>query len=289
MYSETTSASTLADLYRQAVRRLAVHGIDSPELDARLIVEHVLSLPAGGLVANPQARLTPTARESVMSGLERRCTREPVSRIIGYRGFWKLDFVLGPGVFDPRPDSEVLVETALQIAHGRDALRVLDLGCGGGCLLLSIVQELSSSWGMGIDISDDALAIATLNAQRHRLDHRVVFRCSDWCQELRESFDLIVCNPPYIRDDELARLPPEVSDFDPRIALSGGADGLESYRTLAAQVGVHLAPSGSVLFEVGCDQAIAVASLLKQCDFRIREIITDLAGHKRCVVADKWT
>lgn len=287
MYSETASASTLADLYRQAVRRLTACGVDSPKLDARLVIEYVLSLPVGGVVANPQARLTPAARESVAFALVRRCGREPVSRIIGYRGFWKLDFTLGPGVFDPRPDSEVLVETALRIAHGQDALRVLDLGCGSGCLLLSIVQELSSSCGVGVDISDEALAIAILNAQRHRLNHRVVFHCSDWCQELRESFDLIVCNPPYIRDDELAQLPLEVGDFDPRIALAGGADGLESYRTLASQLGAHLAPGGSVLFEVGCDQATAVASLLKQRGFRIREILTDLAGHKRCVVADR--
>lgn len=273
--------STLGELYHQAVKQLAKCGVDQPQLDARVIIEHTMSLPEWSVIINPQ--LSVESSLSVIESISRRCKREPVSRILGYRGFWQLDFVLDPGVFDPRPDSEILVETALQFARHRPAPRVLDLGCGTGCLLLSIVHELPAANGVGVDLSDQTLANARVNARRHGLDNAVVFRCGNWCQQLDGRFDLIVCNPPYVCDDEFARLPAEVA-FDPRLALAGGHDGLDCYRIVGPQLAAHLVPQGLALFEVGWNQAGRVKGLLKKCGLSVQDVIPDLSGHDRCLV-----
>jgi release factor glutamine methyltransferase len=227
------------------------------------------------------------AHESILSTVHRRLAREPVSRIVGARAFWGRMFRVSPATLDPRPDSETLVAAALEVVAGR-AVRILDLGTGTGCLLLSLLAELPGASGVGVDISAEALLVARENARDHGLSERSEFLEGDWGRGLLEPFDLIVCNPPYIRQEDLVRLQPEVTNFDPALALDGGPDGLAAYRSLLRHL-PPLAPAASILFEVGAGQSAAVAGMLQALfngspEAQIRSW-PDLSGIQRVVGA----
>jgi release factor glutamine methyltransferase len=210
--------------------------------------------------------------------------REPVSRILGRREFWSLDFHLSPATLDPRPDSETLIDEALAGIPDRKApLSVLDLGTGTGCLLLALLSELPNAAGTGIDRSEEAVATATANARRLGFGQRARFAAGDWGAGLSERFDLVVSNPPYIPEAEIETLAPEVVRFDPLAALAGGPDGLDAYRTIVAQLSNLLKSNGKVIFEVGAGQAADVAALLVTAGFSGIGTRRDLAGVERAV------
>jgi release factor glutamine methyltransferase len=215
----------------------------------------------------------------------RRLAREPVSRILGTRDFWKSCFKLGKDTLDPRPDSETLIETALKYVP-QGAHRVLDLGTGTGCLLLSLLQEWPAASGVGVDISEGATEIAKENAQDLGLDHRARFVTGHWESFQTDSpFDVLISNPPYITEAEIKTLAPEVAQYDPLRALSGGKDGLDCYRSIIKTAKNWLKPGGWLFFEIGHRQGKTVKDLLEQGGFHVLQTVPDLAGNDRCTVA----
>jgi release factor glutamine methyltransferase len=216
----------------------------------------------------------------------RRLGREPVSRILGRRGFWTLDLALGPATLDPRPDSETVVEAVLAaLPEPRAPLRLLDFGTGSGCLLLALLVELPTATGLGIDRSLAALEIARANARAAGLAGRAAFVQADWGGPLAGRFEVIVTNPPYIPSGDIAGLQPEVADFDPRLALDGGDDGLDCYRALVPDIARLLAPGGVAALEVGRGQAAAVGAMLTAAGLESLGARRDLGGVERCVTA----
>lgn len=278
------SAPTLRDTVRAAEARLSAAGVDSPGLDARLLVMHALGLTRERLLIQATARLSPAQADRVTAFIDRRVAREPVSRIIGRREFWSLDFAITSATLDPRPDSETVISAALDIVGDRHApLRLLDLGTGTGCLLLALLSELREAAGLGVDRDAGAVETAAANARALGLDRRARFAVGDWGMGLTERFDLVVSNPPYIPDGDIEGLEPEVSRFEPRGALAGGADGLDAYRRIAGHLGGLLEAQGHAVFEVGAGQAEPVAAILEQSGFAVVRIVRDLAGIERCV------
>lgn len=275
-----------------AARRLLSFGIglepDEARREARLLLEHSLGLAPNQLRSGEREVMPAAELERYDSLIERRRRREPVSQIMGQWEFWGLPFFVTPDTLTPRPDTETLVQAALDLAPDRSApLRLLDLGTGTGCLLLALLHELPNATGLGIDRSAAALAVAERNAAALGLGGRARFALGDWAAGLAESFDIIVSNPPYIPQDQIPGLMPEVSRHEPRLALDGGADGLDCYRQLAPQLAARLAPGGHALLEVGQGQAAEAAAILSGAGLDPAGFRDDLGGRERCVIFNK--
>jgi len=271
----------LADAFRQA-------GLDSPDLDARMLTEHALGLDHTRLVAEPGRRLADDGARALTALATRRLQREPIARILGVKEFWGLSFKLNDATLVPRPETETVVEAALQAIglagpRGR-ALRICDLGTGSGALLVALLHELPYAIGVGTDISPEALAAARDNADRLGLLRRAEFVTSDFGAALAGMFDLVVSNPPYIESGVIATLDREVR-HDPRRALDGGADGLDCYRTIAGQAAKLLKPGGHLVVELGIGQEDAVATLFRAAGLVPLPARLDLAGVPRALSA----
>jgi len=277
---------TLQGWLRETERRLAEAGIESARLDAQVLVAAVLGGDAGALRFAEDRPVESRDGQRIENFLRRRAkTREPVSRILGKREFWSLDFRITPAVLDPRSDSETLIEAALPLFPNRAApLAILDLGTGSGCLLLAALYEFPNAVGLGIDASAVALAVAADNAQRLGLAARAHFERGDWGRGIAKRFGLVLCNPPYIAEAERASLPPEVARHDPPAALFAGPDGLDAYRAILPDLPRLMAPGGRALFEIGATQGRAVSEIARAAGFAVVEIKPDLAGRERCVV-----
>jgi release factor glutamine methyltransferase len=277
--------ATLRGLLRAAEARLAEAGVESPPFDARLLVAAALDLPPDNLRFAADRPLVDGEWARAESLLARRVAREPVSRILGQREFWSLEFRVTPDVLDPRPDSETLIEAALVLFPNRAApLRVLDLGTGSGCLLLAALYEYPNATGLGIDASEKALDVARGNAIGQGLAARGRFVLGDWGTNLAERFDLVLCNPPYLAESERAALSPEVARHDPPAALFAGRDGLDAYRAALPDLARLLAPQGRALFEIGATQGAAVSAIALGAGLTVLELRRDLSGRERCVV-----
>ncbi len=278
----------ILDAFLQSARqRLAQAGVETPAVDVRVLAAAALGLDRAALLTQGGRVLSAEEEARLTLYIERRCAREPVARILGARAFWGHDFALNEATLEPRPDTETLVETALQmLAARRDApLRVLDLGTGTGAILLSLLGEWEKATGLGVDIAPRAIEQARQNAAALGLDARASFQLGDWLAGVTGRFDVIVSNPPYIPAGEIPELMPEVRCYDPRAALDGGADGLAPYRHLAPLLPDYLQPQGVVLFEVGQGQAADVAALLARAGLKPGPMVQDLAGIDRCVTA----
>ncbi len=228
-------------------------------------------------------RLRNAARDDAqfLDFISRRAAREPVSLILGRRAFWTHDFHVTSAVLDPRPDTETLVEAALNVPF----TRVLDLGTGSGCILLSLLSERPKASGLGVDCSDAALEVAQINRAEMALDRRATLIRSDWFSEVSGQFDLIVSNPPYITAEAFDALAPEVRDHEPKIALTPGGDGLGAYRIITVQALDYLAPGGHLMVETGFDQAVTVEALFKAAGFAEIRSIRDINGKDRVIAA----
>lgn len=278
-------AVTLAQALTRAAGKLASSGIAAPRLDARLLLAHALGVPSEKMTSLGAQTLSEAEQSAFFDLLLRRRAGEPVSRLVGRREFWSLDFDITPDVLDPRPDSETVVEAALGALQGRAAPRIVDLGTGSGCLLLALLSERPDATGLGIDISAAACRVAAGNARRLGLDERAAFACMDWNGAMAAGgCDVVVSNPPYIADGEIDGLAPEVARHDPRGALSGGADGLDAYRRLAPASAALLRPGGFAAVEVGAGQGPAVERLFAAHGLALRAARRDLAGIDRCLV-----
>ena len=277
--------------------RIAVRDVDASlrramvaEANARLEAWLLLGAATGrtraDLMAMSQDRLTPEVETRLAKLVDRRLAHEPIAYILGEREFWSLPFAVSPDVLIPRPESETLVEAALEAVPDRSApLRVLDLGTGSGCLLIALLSELPQATGLGVDLSQAALTVAETTAAHLGLGHRADFQLRDWGRGLNEHFDLVVSNPPYIAEFEWRHLPPDVREFEPALALAGGPDGLTAYRALAPDCARLVVPGGTVVLEIGQGQGDAVEALLTRRGLTVIQRCQDLAGIERCVIA----
>nr|WP_283091900.1 peptide chain release factor N(5)-glutamine methyltransferase [Magnetospirillum sulfuroxidans] len=273
---------------RALTMRFQAAGIDTARLDARLLVAEALAVEPGRLISHPEIIPDPQQQTAIEGMAARRENREPISHILGRRGFWTLDLRVTADTLDPRPDTETLVAGMLErLVDHAAPLRLLDFGTGSGCILLALLSELPQASGLGIDQSAAALAVAAENAANTGLAARASFQCGNWGQGLSGQFDVIVSNPPYIPDGEIDGLAPEVSRHEPRSALAGGGDGLECYRALAPHIVRLLAPGGVVGVEVGAGQADDVAALFTAAGLSSPRVAPDLSGIGRCVFATR--
>lgn len=281
MTSISAARRALAARFRDA-------GLDSPELDARVLVGHALGLDLTGLVRSGVQELTPGQDETIGTYAARRLAREPVARILGTKEFWGLPLCLNGDTLVPRPETETVVEAALKtLDAGASRVwprRIVDLGTGSGALLLALLTELPAAWGIGTDISPAALAMARYNAATLGLSERTGFVACDYGAALRGPFDLVISNPPYVAQRDLATLAPEVSDFDPHRALDGGVDGMDGYRAIAADASRLLASGGTLVVELGAGQNEAVARLFAEQGLVLACSHPDLAGIARALV-----
>jgi release factor glutamine methyltransferase len=271
---------------RSLARALAQCGIESAQIDARVLLCAALGIDHADFVRDPGCPLGAGAATAA-SFAARRLNREPVSRIIGHRDFWRARFQIGPAVLDPRPSTETLIEAVLDHAarSPRENWRILDLGTGSGAILCSLLQSLPGSFGAGVDRSPGACVIARDNLLTLGLAPRGYIVCCDWTRAMRGPFDVIVSNPPYVVRGEIARLAPEVRDHDPRLALDGGEDGLAAYREIVPASRDMLAPGGLIALEVGAGQHSAVESLLTGTFGSPVKTRLDLDGGQRVVLA----
>ncbi|HZT24443.1 MAG TPA: peptide chain release factor N(5)-glutamine methyltransferase [Pseudolabrys sp.] len=264
-------------------------GIEAPEADARLLLAHALRLNRTQLAAQWDRILEARETDAVSALAARRLRREPVARILGVKEFWSLPLVVTPAVLVPRPETETVVEAALD-ALGQDgttmeSLRILDIGTGSGALLLALLKELPKAIGLGTDISEAALDVARLNAERNGLKDRCTFIACDIAAGVQGWFDLIVSNPPYIGRNEIASLAPEVREFEPMEALDGGNDGLAAYRAIAPHALRLLTAGGRLFVELGAGQESPVAALFTKAGLRVIGTRKDLAGIPRVLGA----
>jgi release factor glutamine methyltransferase len=316
----------LAEFLKDALEKLKQASVANPQLDARLLAGYALDLDRAQMLSQSQRILMPEECGLIESLLTRRAAGEPVARIIGHREFWGLNFGLNEATLEPRPDSETLIEailssfrrtpessasdsehmsqTAFQFEPlldscradsrrwipafaGMTKTRILDLGTGTGCLLLSLLHELPTATGIGIDINPRAVDQASKNAAALNLDNRAEFRTGEWLNGIAEKFDIIISNPPYIPTPIIPTLMREVRDYDPLPALDGGADGLAPYRLLIPKLPAVMNPGALAAFEVGRGQARQVEDLFQQNGFTNIAVRRDLSGVERCVTADR--
>jgi release factor glutamine methyltransferase len=267
-------ARALADAARQLES-----GSDTARLDAELLMAEALHIDRDKLILSPPDRKVP---DRFWKMVERRKSGEPVAYITGRRAFWNIELHVGPGVLVPRPDSEVLIASAIEHFEGSDGpLRVLDLGTGPGTLLLAALDIWPEARGIGIDVSRQALTYAAANARRIGVESRVKLIQGDWADGLMDRFDLVLCNPPYVAEG--AELGPGVREYEPDEALFAGKHGLDAYRALAPQLPRLLEPGGLAAVEIGIGQAEAVTKLLARDGLGAR-VAPDLAGRARALL-----
>jgi release factor glutamine methyltransferase len=283
-------ARTVEAARRALAEAFAAAGLDSPQLDARILLGHALGLDQAPLLAAGQRSLSADEERAIAALAARRLAREPVARIVGTKEFWSLDLRVDDATLVPRPETETVVEAALAFIDLRGSrvrdLRIVDIGTGSGAILLALLRELKSAHGIGSDIDPRALRVARSNTVRLG-EGKAAFVACDLAAALRGPFDLIVANPPYIPSRDIATLAPEVRLFDPRRALDGGADGLNFYRAIAAVAPELLAPDGAVVVEIGVGQAEPVTAIFAAAGLVPSPPRPDLNGIPRALIAAK--
>jgi release factor glutamine methyltransferase len=285
-----TSGASLAEAVDVLTRLFGDSGIESAQADARILVAHALRLNRAGLISQSDRRLDAPEIDAIAARGLRRLNREPVARIVGTKEFWSLPLEISPAVLVPRPDTETLVELALDWIDQRslraERLRVLDIGTGSGAILLALVSELDNAFGTGIDISEEALAVARRNAERLGFANRTTFLLGDFGKDLEGPFDLVVSNPPYVRSADIGTLDPDVREHDPHLALDGGVDGLSAYRAIAGEARRMLAPGGQLIVELGIGQEADVSRLITAAGLGVSgPARKDLGGVSRALSA----
>jgi release factor glutamine methyltransferase len=283
-----TDGLTLVQAWAAARRRLEAAGIEGPVIDARLMLEVAAQATRSDIVTDPYRVLTPDQVQTLDSFLNRRAAREPVSHILGRKGFWTLELKVTPDVLTPRPDTEVIVDYVLKTLTPDQPLHMLDLGVGSGAILLAILSERVMATGLGVDISTAALEVARENAALIGLGDRAHFLHADWADGQPDGhYDLVVSNPPYIATGVIATLEPEVREHEPHLALDGGKDGLDAYRKLAGEIMRVLKPGGLFAIEIGYDQSRPVEALMRHAGAKGVRTLKDLANRNRVVTGTK--
>ncbi|WP_333586483.1 peptide chain release factor N(5)-glutamine methyltransferase [Phenylobacterium sp.] len=280
--------TTLVQAWGAARKRLEAAGLSGPVIDARLLVEAAAEATRMDIVTDPYRALSAEQEARLEDYLSRRERREPVSHILGRKGFWKIMLQVNANVLTPRPDTECVVDAVLKATAETDRLSILDLGVGSGAILLAILAERPAAKGLGVDVSDEALAVARDNAAHLGLAGRCALLRGDWAEGLAEAqFDIVTANPPYIATEVIETLEPEVRVHEPRLALDGGPDGLDAYRRLAPEILRVLKPGGLFAVEIGYDQKAAVEALFQAAGALEVRTEQDLAGLDRVVLGKK--
>ncbi|MCO6188212.1 peptide chain release factor N(5)-glutamine methyltransferase [Rhizobium sp. L1K21] len=277
--------SDIASVLKDVRRRFEQAGFGEAAQDARVLVSGILGLSATELILHDRQVLSAEECGRIEVAVKRRLAGEPVYRILGERSFYGLNFKLSADTLEPRLDTEILVDAALEaVGDNGGHVRILDLGIGTGAIILSLLHALPKAHGVGCDISEGAVATAQENAERLGLSARFEARISNWFENVEGRFDLIVSNPPYIESDEIEGLAPEVRQFDPRAALDGGPDGLAPYRAIAQNAAGFLNENGFVAVEIGWQQRIDVSGIFTESGFVFRRCVKDLGGHDRVLL-----
>jgi release factor glutamine methyltransferase len=279
--------TTIGAALAAAARRLGESGSQTPGLDARLLMEWAAGWEAARLISASQDELRANVAERFRRAVAERAGGRPVARIVGSREFWGLDFELGDETLVPRPDTETLVGSVLSRVEAPRSEwrgRICDLGTGSGAILVTLLSELPAASGVGVDLSTAAIDIARRNGERHGVTGRVDWLCGDYTEVPRERFDILVANPPYVATAEISGLALEVRAHDPHLALDGGSDGLDAYRTIAARLPQLIHPGGLVALELGVGQADSVAQLTSRHGLDSISVDPDIAGIPRVLV-----
>ncbi len=275
----------ITTILNSAKNNLQQSGCDNPSLDAQLLLAHTIGKTREFIIGRPEHPLSTEEISAYESLIKRRQNREPLAKIIGKKEFWSREFIVSGATLDPRPDSETIIEAVLELFPDKNSeLKVADFGTGSGCLLLTILAEYPESLGIGVDIQRDTLDIAAENAAKLGLAKRSEFILNNWAEGMDGKFDLIISNPPYIKNSDIKELAPEVSAHEPYMALAGGEDGLDCYRLLAPQLKNLLKPNGHLIFEFGMGQENSVREISEHAGMQFISFKNDLAGIIRCIV-----
>lgn len=268
-------------------RRLLDADVDTADEDARLLLRAATGLTSLELATQQQSALTPEQSLLLEQYVTRREAHEPVSRILGSRGFWTVDLLVTPNVLDPRPDTETLIETALSLVENKPnaPLKILELGAGSGAIACALLSELPKAEAIIVDLSPHACKASQTNLARCGLSNRAFVLQAWWYEAIQAQFDLIISNPPYVASAALNTLPPSVRLYDPLLALDGGEDGLDCYRAIIQNLPRVLKSRGLVIFELGCGQAADVRLMLEAMSLQVEKIARDLGGHERALAA----
>jgi release factor glutamine methyltransferase len=282
--------TTIRQLLDELSGQLIAADIENPRKEARLLVQHVTGLEVAQIIGDPDQSLGADDIRRIRDLTTRRSASEPLALITGVKEFWSLPFAVTPDTLIPRPDSESLIEAALEATPGRNQkLRILDLGVGSGCLLLALLSELPRAWGLGVDLNPAAIATAKRNADTLNLEDRVAFSCGNWGDSLSPDengkFDLVICNPPYVTENEWRELDGNIRLYEPRLALDGGPDGLQAYRSISAQLGLYLAPLGIAIIEMGYGQHVDIKEIFERSGHRVQGMRQDFSKVNRCLLA----
>ncbi|MEP4031121.1 peptide chain release factor N(5)-glutamine methyltransferase [Roseibium polysiphoniae] len=277
--------TTFGDLYRDVRKRFREANLETPDLDARLLMAAALEVSPSDLILREDDKVGDDQRLLALKYADQRLIGLPVGRILGEREFWGLRFFLNEETLEPRPDTETLVQAVLDRVPCEEPLVLADIGTGTGAIAVALLTELPNAVCAAVDISERALECARGNAARHGVAERLLPVRSDYASSLGAGVDWVLSNPPYIRTKVVEGLASEVREHDPGRALDGGANGLDAYREIVPQALHCLSPGGRIALEIGFDQAQEVSELLRQCGFLHIEIIQDLAGNDRVVLA----
>ena len=282
--TDVSAKPTLVTAWKAATAVLKAGRIDSPSIDARLLLEVAAGCSRTDILTDPYRVVQPDQQTVLDAFVERRLRREPVSRILGKKGFWKIMLNVTPDVLSPRSDTEAVLDVVMLAFPPHRAFEMIDLGTGSGAILLATLAERAGARGVGTDISFEALAVARENATNLELDNRAAFLRTEWAAGFGDdSFDLVVSNPPYIPSGDIPGLDPEVREHDPLLALDGGPDGLAAYRELAPEIRRILRPDGIFAVEIGWDQGPQVKALFEAAGFDGVIVVKDLSDRDRVV------
>ena len=276
--------TNLVTAWKTATATLKAARVDQPSIDAGLMLQAAAGVTRTDILTDPYRVVTPDQQAALDAFVERRLRREPVSRILGRKGFWQIMLNVTPDVLSPRPDTEAILDVVMLAFGPHQAFEMIDLGAGSGAILLATLAERAGARGVGTDISSEAIAVAKENAANLELDNRATFLRTEWATGFGDdSFDLVVSNPPYIRSNDIPGLDPEVRDHDPLLALDGGPDGLVAYRELAPEIRRILRPEGVFAVEIGWDQGPQVMALFEAAGFEDVIVVKDLSDRDRVV------
>ena len=276
--------------FEEIIKKLQKAGIESPRLEARLMVAAAKGIDSDEITSF--GKFSVAEEEKIIAMLNQRLNHRPLDKILGHRGFYKYDFICNDDVLSPRPDTEILVEEAAKLIFKHNFQNILELGVGSGCILLSLLADFPHIFGTGIDISKKALKTAEQNAERLTVQDRVKLLNGDWnavdfVDKIGQNFDIIISNPPYIPSSEIATLAPEVRKFDPIIALDGGKSGFDAYRRIAQISPCLLKDGGYLLLEAGYNQAETIKQIFAENQFILHNVVKDLNGINRCIILQK--
>ena len=271
----------LKEIQRKLSNNFSIIGIETPELDARIILKEVLSLDDKDLILKESLDISNEMIEKIIAIESRRLNGEPISKIFKKRDFYNSTFLISNDVLDPRPETELIVEIANNFIDKNEVKNILDLGTGSGCILLSILKENKMINGLGIDLSKDAISIAKQNSKKLNLETQSNFLISNWMSSVNYKYDLVVSNPPYIASEDIKKLSKSVKIYDPILSLDGGDDGLNSYRLIASDLKRVVSKNALIIIEIGYNQSLQVKEIFKKNNFKFIKKYNDINGLDR--------